>query len=146
MELSVDTINKNIDTLKYIQTWGFSPNNSSYAIINKFSFEELKLKIESLVKETLDNPNMPMEYQVAYFKMIFLIEKLYLSFPIFSDLSEKQKKDLKTIFINKKCLAAPELLFSVMVPQQIKIYNPIARFRRYIKVLLKNKISRKKND
>ena len=141
MELSVDTINKNIDTLKYIQTWGFSPNNYSYAIMDKLSFEDLKLKIESLVKETLDNPN-----QVAYFKMIFLIEKLYLSFPIFSDLSEKQKKDLKTIFINKKCLAAPELLFSVMVPQQIKIYNPIARFRRYIKVLLKNKISRKKND
>ena len=137
----MDTVNKIADVDKYIKSWAFEPEKYSDIKEENLSITYLNSKIEVLVKEILDNQSMPMEYQTAYFKMIFLKEKLAKDFPLFSELSETKKQALKKIFQDKKCLAAPDFQLSVMVPQQIKIYNPIAQLRKYIK----NKILRKKN-
>ena len=75
MELSVDTVNKIADVDKYIKSWGFEPEKYSDIKEENLSITYLNSKIEVLVKEILDNQSMPMEYQTAYFKMIFLKDR-----------------------------------------------------------------------
>lgn len=128
--------------LNYFKTWGYigpdvlSQMATYFLTENKdsLSMDEILIRLNktaaSVAEQVMGKPTLPIEQQVAYFKMVFLSEGLAQKYPLFMPMTQKALDDLKKVYAAHTMQTSPTLVKSVMVPQKIKVYKPLLPLKK----------------
>lgn len=127
----------------YLKSWGYQDEQLVDELLTQLTEQEKKLQIEDissfLNKRVLDYLDQSMEetlllpmQKLHYFKMIFLMKKIYLKCNIFGEISIEQEAYLQSCFNENLYQVAPDILHSNMFRQSIKTYHPVWKIKKTI--------------
>lgn len=142
----------------YLKGWGYQRNDKLIGkLLAQISVQKKNLQIEDIslfldeyvltrLNEIMPEVCLPTEQKLAYFKMIFLMKKIYLECSLFDKMSKEQESYLVSCFNNNLYQIAPNILHADMFRQSIKTYHPVWKIKKTIAKGLRKIIHRKKGE
>lgn len=128
--------------LNYFKTWGYTSPEVLSQMAAHFlmehkdflSMDEILISLNKIAatvaEQVMGKPTLPIEQQVAYFKMVFLSESLAGKCSLFMPLTQKAVDEMKKVYAFHTMQTSPSLVKSVMVPQKIKVYKPLLPLKK----------------
>ncbi len=125
----------------YLRGWGYQDSHLTHVITEKLKSEKSNLHpddvcflldkhIQTYIDTVLPDIKLSAIQKQAYFKMIFLMKKLYLTVNLFDDISVEDERCLSNAFREQLYPIVPDLVQADMFRQSIKIFHPFWKLKK----------------
>lgn len=127
----------------YLKSWGYDDDKFVQKIYDEIKAKGVKNISPEYVMNYLDSyvmryleKNLDMNLsdvqKLSYFKMIFLMHKVYKKCQLFAELSQEEINFLRSCFEKEKYLITPDIIPANMFRQSIKTFHPIWQIKKVV--------------